>query len=180
MYTGAQVSIKTKNLYGFILSAILLLMGCRSNSATAAVPGNKPIDTPTPIVVESTDDISPIAIQLILSKLPSLGEQVSIRMIVTANENLPNAVISLILPEEVDVLSGDVSWEGELQIGSPVILNYIVMFNEPGSWIIKGQAIHDLGGGNAWGASAVLYLHVTETERYLGFPTSTPFVRPAQ
>ena len=135
----------------------LLLLGC-------GVTGWPPSETSTS---------SPITVKLEMSKAPRLNEPVMITCTVISVFSAPNSVAQIELPSGATLIDGNLSWQGDLEPGSPVHLSGTIKFIEEGQWIIKAFAKHIIDDNNCWGDGKFIYVTVTKYSGKYGFTTET-------
>jgi hypothetical protein len=83
---------------------------------------------------------SPITLELTMSKAPSLNETAMTTCTVKSVFPAPNSVAQVDLPSGAILIDGNLSWQGDLEPGSPVQLSGTIKFIEEGQWTIKAFA----------------------------------------
>jgi hypothetical protein len=77
---------------------------------------------------------------LSLSGTPSLNQVVEVTFTATPLADAPNTTVEIVLPEGFELVSGDISWKGDLEEGETVKLSAMVKAVEIGDWVIRGVA----------------------------------------
>jgi hypothetical protein len=158
-----------------MLACLLCLAGCSAAPSAQetftplAVP--KPgVGAPTPIVIKTKKDpATPVTVTMILSKAPRLNEPAELSLVIQSISDAPQTKAELILPEGTQVVSGDITWTGDLQANQPVTLSATIQFTQPGNLTVQGKALSPQANGDVWGDMATLYLNVTEKAGKVGF-----------
>ncbi|MCJ7516275.1 MAG: hypothetical protein MUO89_10020 [Dehalococcoidia bacterium] len=107
-----------------------------------------------------------------MSKAPRLNEPAKINFTVKSAFPAPNSVAEVELPSSATLIDGSLSWQGDLEPGSPVQLSGTIKFIEEGQWTIEAFAKHTIDEQNCWGDEAYIYLTVTKEAGEFGFGTT--------
>lgn len=120
------------------------------------VPGcGIPFETPPSVS-------SPITIELAMSKAPRLNEPARITCTIKSAFPAPNSVAQVELPSGATLIDGNLSWQGDLEPGSPVRLSGTIKFVEEGQWTIKAFAKYIISEQTCWGDGEYIYVTVTK------------------
>ena len=92
----------------------------------------------TKIIIDKPE--SPIKVNLSLSELPLLNKIVKLVFTVTALEDLPNTTIEISLPEGFELISGDLSWKGNITRGNTIQIQSYIRAIKKGNWTITAVA----------------------------------------
>ena len=130
--------------------------------------------TQTPIESKPSAPSTPITVKLILSKAPRLNEPAELTFIISSIENAAATKAAITLPEGTVLVSGNLTWSGDLAANKPETIQAKILFNTEGNKTLTGNALSDQGGGNVWGDAAYIYLHITQAAGFVGFPTQPP------
>ena len=105
--------------------------------------------------------------ELSLSHAPKLGEEAQLTFIVSVmpqlNRTFKDLSAQVVLPEGFTLVSGDLSWQGDLEPGQAVQITSTIKATKTGNWSI---------GGSIKGAFDYLYVYVSETDATV---SRTPF-----
>ncbi len=112
--------MKQKVVLALAIFGIILVSGC--------VQGNTPTTS------------TGITSKLEISKAPALNENAEITLTVTTIRTAPTASAKITLPEGFELVSGDLSWKGELVENQPLQLKATVKAVKTGNWTIFGGA----------------------------------------
>lgn len=153
------------NLY---FSSILLTLLAPSCGILSTAPSPEQMITPEELPVELTSEeippASPITqgsepsslpkADLSISEAPALNEVVKLTLTVLFHGDAANTTAQIKLPGGATLLSGNLTWQGDLKAGEPVILSAGIVFREAGRWSIEGVA-------KAIGTSNADYIYLT-------------------
>jgi hypothetical protein len=103
---------------------------------------------------------SPLEVTAAVTPEPIVGQEVTwhIEMKSLGNLPLPNTTLSVTLPVEVELVSGPADWHGDIPSSGVVSVDLLIRVTTPGEWPIHAYAYADLGSGNVYGGSKLLYL----------------------
>jgi hypothetical protein len=137
---------------------LFLMLGCST-----------PVEKPP----SASSTSSPITVELAMSKAPRLNEPAMITCIVKSVFPAPNSVAQVELPSGATLIDGNLSWQGDLEPGSPVQLSGTIKFIEEGKWTIKAFAKYIIDDNSCWGDGEYIYVTVTKDTGKFGFTTET-------
>lgn len=115
---------------------------------------------------------SPIDLEMSLSSAPSLDQSAELTCIVTSVFDAPNATILVTLPEGFILVSGDLSWRGNISENGKIEINAGIKAVRVGNWTIKATAGYPFAGDSWYGDVDSVYVSVSETSAYI---SETPF-----
>ena len=113
-------------------------------------------------------------VDLSLSRAPRLGETAELTLVVTSPYCADNVTVKAILPEGFELVSGDLTWRGDIPEGwrdksrktaakgGTVKLEAVIKAVEVGSWAIEGKAGHRLGPRSFQGGIDIVYFLISE------------------
>jgi hypothetical protein len=157
-----QRSVIIKSLMGILVLLCLVVMPGPACSPSEKLP-----------VVVSTSPSSPIKVELSLSQAPKLGETVELTCTVNLKEPANNVTIQIDLPEGIDRVSGNITWNGNIpeagtgklknwdnQVEKKVELKATIKAIKVGEWDIQAIAWYTLGLNYVEGDIKHIYLDV--------------------
>jgi hypothetical protein len=100
------------------------------------LPGEDGYGTPYAISMPTSDEIV-ILPHLSLPHPPSLGETADLTLLAKAMLDAKGARISVTLPREVELVSGNLEWTGDMAKGDEIELKAVVKATKVGKWIIQ-------------------------------------------
>jgi hypothetical protein len=102
------------------------------------------ISTPIITTSQSTSPIfgpSPLTIRLSLSPLPSESEKTAeLTATLTSSVDAPNTTARIILPDEITLENGNLTWNGDILAGGIVKFSAVIKVVKKGEWVIKAYA----------------------------------------
>lgn len=117
-----------------LLTSILLVSGC--------------INTTSSGPSESTQRILQ-TMNFFVNDTPKINKSITITLTATTTPYgivLPNSTLEIILPEGVELISGNLMWMGNMGMNDTVNVSAIVKATQIGTWIVRGDAISPYGG----------------------------------
>lgn len=121
---------------------------------------------------------SPIKVELSISKLPILNEQVEITCKVTSRCDAPDSTAQIKFSKGALLIDGLQEWQGDLMANIPVSFSSQVVFKEAGHQIIEASATHMIDDKNGWGDLDAIYLDIGFESSTFGWPvTPVPVIR---
>ena len=164
------------NLVFLVLS--LLITGCsQSPSETSTIKETPAHETPAS---------TPIKVHLSISKAPALNEKATLTYTISSSSNAANTTAEIkfttarvgIFPAPFPIgavlVSGNLTWEGDLKAGEPISLSAEVVFKETGKWAIELNAHHVENENSSWGDIDIIYLTVGVDRGEFGWPPTGP------
>jgi hypothetical protein len=93
-----------------------------------------------------------------ISPAPIVGQTVTWRIEIATSREAPNTQLQVRLPDEVELVSGEANWHGDIQPNQPVVVELLIRVTQPGEWIVEASAFSDIGGGSGFGNAKQLYV----------------------
>jgi hypothetical protein len=122
----------------------------------------------------------PIGVELSLSPVPRLNEVGELRCVVTSVFKASDVRVEVKLPDGFALVSGDLTWQGDLTADGKVEVIANIKTVKLGSWVIEGEAGYSFTGGMYLDRDR-LYITVTEASAYMSreppSPTTTSAVQ---
>jgi hypothetical protein len=133
---SVSISGSGKHLYALILTE----RGFFSDKWNE-LPGEAGTGIPYAVSVPTTDEIV-ILPNLSLPHPPSHGETAELTLVATAMLDAPGARISVELPKELELVSGNLRWNGDMAKGDLVELKAIIKATKIGKWMIQASCAY--------------------------------------
>jgi len=143
-----------------LIGAVVLLLGL-SIPMMQCAPSDGEVTPP--------DEETCMDLDLEMSKAPKLNEIAELTCIVGSLWDLPNTTVEITLPEGATLISGDLTWQGDLKADNPVSLSATIRFTETGNWAIKTVAKSIIDEDNSCSDIAYIRLNVGATKGTDGF-----------
>jgi hypothetical protein len=135
-----------------LLFARALLMGSFGVS--------RPAPTANQAIVLRGDPHTPLEVTLIVDQLPRVGEVARATVTVVSHRaDSPGVTAELILPANVQLVSGKSTWRGDLKADTPVSFEAGLRFIGQGNAMLQATARRELDAANIWADRATLYFH---------------------
>ena len=185
--------LKTFGVLSFAFTFAWISAGCTSGDAPVKTSSfvTRPMDTPMPALQPTATLVptgaapapgpiegqsagagqpqTPITTKLLMSHVPMLQEATALTMTITTTLDAPDMTAVISLHDGATLLSGDATWQGQLQAGQIQTLHAVVQFHTEGDWILQAKALSPQPNGDIWGDASTIYLHVAEDASHLGF-----------
>jgi hypothetical protein len=141
--------------------------------SVSSTPSLVPTETNQPGPIESapSNAATPITVRLLLSQPPKLNEQAKLTFIVSSVLDASETEATILLPEDAELIAGELTWRGPLVANQPQTLHATIRFTTEGDKTLQGKALYQLANGDVWGDSAYIYLNVSANSGYVGFAT---------
>jgi len=120
---------------------------------------------------------TPIKTVFTIERIPIVGEHVGINCEITSDLDAPNTKVIIELPSDVNVISGKISWTGNLKTGKVIRLAPVISFGSTGKKTLRCKAISVINPGMTWGDMAELYLTIGYTDSMKSFEPVHPSYR---
>jgi len=154
-----------------LLSAITVsIMGCNNTPASTEnqitqEKNNWPSKSETGIVSTQTNipPSSPITIKLYMAEAPPLNvpaEMTCTLKLASGFAAVENVTAQINLPPAASLVSGNLTWSGNLEPGKPVSFPLVIVFNIIGHWTIEATISHVIDDNNGWGDLDALFLDI--------------------
>ena len=137
-----------------------------------AVP--TPVVAPTEAAATANEAMAPAApstplqVTLTMTEPPQLGELAPLTLTVQSAFDAPNTEVMFELPEGVSMVSGELSWSGDLAANEMLVLAATLRFSEPGEYTLRGQALQPVNEDMIWSGDDYIYLTITPDESFFG------------
>jgi hypothetical protein len=129
---------------------------------------------PSPSGEVASSVFSPLQMDLVLEKLPKLGEEVLITATIYTIMAVSDASAEIQLPEGAKLIDGDLVWQGDLMEDTSVQIQARIAFTEEGNWIIHALTQKRFDENNSIGEEKTIYLHVSAEGSEYGFDDGCP------
>jgi len=176
-----------RSVFIICLIGTLLLGACGSSVSPNEIPPSPavvPVTTVAPIapldqagaepVTASGDASTPLQITLSLARTPQLGAEVDATLTIRTARAVPQVTATLMLPEGVTVISGETTWQGDLDAEQSVTLQSRLRFTTGGNLELSGHTRHEFENGDVWADLATIYLNLPEPDQTPAAGTPTP------
>lgn len=123
----------------------------------------------------STPDIppsAPIEVGLSISNAPALNETAELTCTITAVFDAPNTTAQITLPDGFELVSGDLSWQGDIAPNGQESFNFSIRTVETGNWTIEADAGYFITEDSWYGNVDYIYISVSEETAWV---SKTPF-----
>jgi hypothetical protein len=117
---------------------------------------------------------TPLRASLNLIPLPIVGQPGQLICTVTSTLDAPGTRIEFELPPDAHLLSGNLTWTGDIPAGGSVVLPVVVSFEEGGDEAIYCRTFRRVDKNNAWSDYVGYYVNIGETESMVGFAPVPP------
>jgi len=104
----------------------------------------------------------PMNVNLSIDKNLYLGQETKLEFTVTPFVNAPNTIIQVFLPKEFELISGETSWNGNINKNKTIKVECIIKIPREGFYIVKAQAIFDHQAGYKVGGRDALYINISK------------------
>ena len=91
--------------------------------------------------------VSPIEVCLAISNAPALNQTAELTCTITSREDAPNTTAQIKLPEGFELISGNLTWKGDLEKNSQKSFKATVKSVKTGNWAIEATAESKLKDG---------------------------------
>ena len=146
--------------------AIILVLSVNLGAA----PSSQANSVQTSDGVQKDDPSTPILTTLAIDRFPALDQPATLTCNISTVIDAPGSQVQFELPEDVHLVSGSLTWQGDLLVGHPVQLVAIITFTTPGEKSIFCRALRPIDANNTWGDLSQLYLTVGQSNGQAGFP----------
>ena len=182
-----MIQLKTLGILSSVLTIAWLCVGCSSSEVPVVptAPATRLLDRATPSIAlsppgpvegqPSGQPQTPITTKLLMSHIPLLQETAVLTFTVSATSDVSDITAAIKLPDGATLLSGEATWQGQLEAGQSQTLNAVILFHSEGDWILEAKALSPQANGDVWGDASYIYLHVAEDASHLGFEPDTNF-----
>jgi hypothetical protein len=117
----------------------------------------------------------PIGVNLSISNAPALNETAELTCTLTSSIDTPNTTAQIMLPEGLELVSGNLSWHGDIPPDGEESFSVVIKSVKTGNWTIEARVRHPISDG--WYVdSGYLYISVSEDTALI---SKTPWIVPA-
>ena len=128
-----------------------------------------------PPVSESDEDVGiPVHIELTLISAPALGQSAELLANISSVRDYSNTIVNINLPEGFELISGDLSWEGNLTKDQVLQLKVIIKAVKNGEWTIEGSVKSVVSEDSWWVDKDTIYISIDNSK------TSVNSIKPAE
>jgi hypothetical protein len=145
-----SLALKTGLLLLFFSMLVVTIAGCSKDVLTN---NNKDLKQETP-------PMSPLMAEFTMSGKPALNRTVNITFSFSSSEDTPNTIAEVILPEGIEYISGNITWEGFLSENETITLKASIKAVKTGQFTLKASATGGYKGSYYYGDIDYLYLNV--------------------
>lgn len=152
---------------------MLLLVGCDSLEESTNIQSEKGIVTIPPSQFTESPPSPLIQVELFMSEAPPLNTPINLTCTLTLISRYPgveNTTAQIILPDGVTLVSGNLTWEGDLKSGESLSFSPTIIFNEVGHYTIEAVTRHQIDNQHGWGDMDTLYLDIGVEQSQFGWP----------
>jgi hypothetical protein len=121
-----------------------------------------------------SDPHTPLYASLELNPLPTVGKPGILTCTVSSDRDAPGTQIEIELPADSQLLSGNLTWQGDIAAGQPVTLSVVVSFTSGGDQALYCRTLRYIDQDNSWGDLAELYLNIGQQKSMLGYAPVPP------
>lgn len=134
-------------------------------------PSTPSPSSPMPVgtSIRSSSPSTPLTIHFIMAKAPKLNEPVNVTVTIKSVLDAPDTTASLELPNSAVLVSGTLSFQGNLSENEPARFEAVIKFVAEGNWAIRAVARRVVSQDEVWGDAAYIYLHVGKESSHFGF-----------
>ena len=151
-----RISKRVKHLcFGFCGGALFLGLSFLGESGAQLPPQALP-----PEIESSNSTDSPLVLDLAFSTPPSIRGVSTLMVTILSLVDAPNTSVEIDLPAGIELISGGISWQGDLTANRPVTLALEVLTSQPGDWTISALASSQISAGYTLAQAAHLTLSV--------------------
>jgi len=117
---------------------------------------------------------------LSFSEIPLLNQPTELTFSITPTADAPNTSINIQLPEGIQLVSGNLSWEGNIEQGKTINNIVTVKVIKIGDWSIDGSVESILPGNNIVHSNFSVYISTSKDISITATPTEISSSDPAQ
>jgi hypothetical protein len=115
----------------------------------------------------------PIEVDLSISNAPALNETAELTCTIASVFDAPNTTAQITLPDGFELVSGDLSWQGDIAPNGQESFNFSIRTVETGNWTIEADAGYFPDENSWYGDTDRLYVSVSEETAWV---SKTPFL----
>jgi len=110
----------------------------------------------------TTPPANPMKVDLSISNAPALGETAELTCTITSHYDALNVTAEIILDSGFELVAGDLVWEGDLAVDTPIQFKATIKSIKIGNWIIQAKAGYSPYEGAYYTDGGGLYISVGE------------------
>jgi len=103
---------------------------------------------------------SPMGMTMSIAPEPIVGRDVNLHIEISSVTSAPNTVLTVSLPTGVELVSGDLHWQGDLVADQPVSIDVLIRVVVEGEWPIDAYAFSSDTPGSRFGVGAGKGLYI--------------------
>lgn len=116
----------------------------------------------------TTPPANPMKVDLSISNAPALNETAELTCTITSHYDAPNVTTEIILDNGLELVAGDLVWEGDLAADTPIRFKATIKSIKTGDWIIQAKAGYSPDEGAYYMDGSGLYISVGEDSATVG------------
>jgi hypothetical protein len=86
-----------------------------------------------------------------ISPAPIVGQAVTLRVEITTTRDAPNTTLQMTLPQDIELMSGDANWQGDIKAGESITIDLVIRVNQAGDYVIDAYAFARTGPDSGFG-----------------------------
>lgn len=130
--------------------------------------------SPAPSSNVPSEPSAPIRVELYMPSAPRLNEAIEVTCNVSALIDMPDSSARIELPDGVSLISGNLTWGGDLKANHPVSFSAEISFNKADKYAIRATANHMINKTSGWGDMDSIYLTIGTDKSEFGWPPTGP------
>ena len=103
---------------------------------------------------------SPMKIKMSISPEPMVGRDVNLHIEIISKSPAPNTVLTVTLTSGVELVSGDLNWQGDIEANQTVGVDLVIRVKAEGEWPISAYAFSSDTPGSRFGFGALKALYI--------------------
>ena len=103
---------------------------------------------------------SPMSIAMSITPEPIVGREVNLHIEISTVSAAPNTVLTVTLSSGVELVSGDLHWQGKLEPGQSVGIDLTIRVMTEGEWPVSAYAFSPDTPGSRFGVGAGKALYI--------------------
>ncbi len=130
--------------------------------------------SPAPSSNVPSEPSAPIRVELYMPSAPRLNEAIEVTCNVSGLVDMPDSSARIELPDGVSLISGNLTWEGDLKANHPVSFSAEISFNKADKYAIRATASHMINETDGWSNMDSIYLTIGTDKSEFGWPPTGP------
>lgn len=163
---------------------IVLLVGCDTQDAPTAIslqisqtPISRSLTTPilvaTPVqptaqpipLTAAGNPSTPLSVELTLANSPRINTETQLTLTIRSIKPAPTTNATILLPAGVELVTGNLTWQGAITPEQPHTLAATIRFTHGGNFTLTGKALNPFDNGDIWGDQASLYITISDPQQ---------------